>query len=125
MQAARHRPGRAACELLFDRLQVAQGSGPQDTLLVTGAAGGVGSALLQLARALTGLTVVGTASRAETRNWALEMGAHHVVSHAVADHTVGSLGAINATNLRRAHALMESGRGVGKVVLAGFNSGPA
>ncbi len=74
-----------AWELLFDRLQVVQGQQPGGTLLVTGAAGGVGSALLQLARALTGLTLVGTASRAETRGWALQMGAHHVVDHAAGD----------------------------------------
>ena len=71
-----------AWELLFDRLQVPRDAGSRGTLLVTGAAGGVGSALLQLARALTRLTVVGTASRAETRDWALQMGAHHVVDHA-------------------------------------------
>ena len=29
-------------------------------------------------------------------------------------------GKINATNLRRSHALMESGRSRGKIVLAGF-----
>jgi NADPH:quinone reductase-like Zn-dependent oxidoreductase len=36
---------------------------------------------LQLARALTGLTIVGTASRPESRQWALDLGAHHVVDH--------------------------------------------
>ena len=74
-----------AWELLFDRLQVPRGAASSGTLLVTGAAGGVGSALLQLARALTGLTVVGTASRAETLDRALQMGAHHVVDHAAGD----------------------------------------
>jgi len=35
--------------------------------------------------------------------------------------TVNSfMGAINAENMRRAHALVESGRARGKVVLAGF-----
>jgi NADPH:quinone reductase-like Zn-dependent oxidoreductase len=29
-------------------------------------------------------------------------------------------GPINAGNLRRAHAAMESGRGIGKIVLSGF-----
>jgi NADPH:quinone reductase-like Zn-dependent oxidoreductase len=29
-------------------------------------------------------------------------------------------GLINATNLRRAHALIESGRSTGKIVLSGF-----
>ncbi len=46
-----------------------------------GAAGGVGSILLQLARRLTGITLIGTASRAETRQWALDQGAHHVIDH--------------------------------------------
>lgn len=208
-----------AWELLFDRLQVPQGPESRGVLLVTGAAGGVGSALLQLARGLTGLTVVGTASRPETREWALQMGAHHVVDHAAGDlaaqvralgiaevacaasltHTDTHLaaladilapqgrlaliddpapldirllkrksislhwefmftrplfgtadmarqgeilaqvarladagilrtslaahyGTINASNLRRAHALMESGRAGGKVVLEGFGA---
>ncbi len=213
-----------AWELLFDRLQLAQATQAGGTLLVTGAAGGVGSALLQLARALTGLTLVGTASRPETREWALQMGAHHVVDHAAGSAEAGGpslaaqvralgirqvdyvaslthtdthfaqladilapqgrlaliddpapldirllkrksislhwefmftrplfgtpdlarqgeilaevarlvdagqlrstmtahFGAINAANLRRAHALLESGRGRGKVVLEGF-----
>jgi NADPH:quinone reductase-like Zn-dependent oxidoreductase len=33
-----------------------------------------------------------------------------------------SFGAINAANLRRAHALIESGRAKGKIVLEGFES---
>jgi hypothetical protein len=31
-----------------------------------------------------------------------------------------NLGAINATNLKQAHALVESGKTMGKVVLSGF-----
>ncbi|NYT85254.1 zinc-binding alcohol dehydrogenase family protein [Pollutimonas harenae] len=71
-----------AWELLFDRLRV-QAADPADhnVLLVIGAAGGVGSILTQLARTLTGMTVIGTASRAETRDWVLEHGAHHVINH--------------------------------------------
>src|SRR5581483_5489262 len=34
--------------------------------------------------------------------------------------TTASFGRINAENLRRAHALIESGRAQGKIVLAGF-----
>ncbi|WP_028537212.1 zinc-binding alcohol dehydrogenase family protein [Paludibacterium yongneupense] len=71
-----------AWELLFDRLKVQHADPAQDNrLLVVGAAGGVGSILLQLARALTGLTVIATASREETRAWASECGAHHVIDH--------------------------------------------
>ena len=46
-----------------------------------GGAGGVGSMTIQLARALTGLTVIATASRPETAAWARKLGAHHVIDH--------------------------------------------
>ncbi len=71
-----------AWELLFERLQVSEGSVDQgQSLLIVGAAGGVGSILTQLARRLTGLTVIGTASRPETQAWVRELGAHHVIDH--------------------------------------------
>jgi zinc-binding alcohol dehydrogenase family protein len=71
-----------AWELLFERLQIAEGSADQgQSLLIVGAAGGVGSILTQLARRLTGLTVIGTASRPETQSWVRELGAHHVIDH--------------------------------------------
>ncbi|MCD4487362.1 zinc-binding alcohol dehydrogenase family protein, partial [Chromobacterium vaccinii] len=71
-----------AWELLFDRLQVLANQQPSGKkLLVVGAAGGVGSILVQLARQLTGLTVIGTASRPETQAWVKELGAHHVIDH--------------------------------------------
>ena len=70
-----------AWELLFDRLGVPRNGGAGQTLLVVGAAGGVGSILVQLAAKLTGLTVIGTASRPETRDWVTAMGADHVVNH--------------------------------------------
>lgn len=71
-----------AWELLFDRLKVPEGTVPSgDSLLVIGAAGGVGSVLVQLARKLTGLTVIGTASRPETSKWVSDLGAHHVIDH--------------------------------------------
>ena len=205
-----------AYELLFDRLRVPKNGGAGQTLLVTGGAGGVGSILIQLARQLTQLRVVATASRAETRAWCLALGAHAVIDHskplaaelkaagigevdmvasltqtgqhyaqiieslkpqgqlAVIDDLPtldamplktksislhwemmfarsrfetldiaeqgallaevaalvdagrirttanASFGAINAANLRKAHALIESGKAQGKVVLAGF-----
>jgi zinc-binding alcohol dehydrogenase family protein len=68
-----------AWELLFDRLGVTPQT--QGALLVVGAAGGVGSILTQLARQLTSLTVIGTASRPETQAWVRELGAHHVIDH--------------------------------------------
>ena len=205
-----------AYELLFDRLGVAKGGGAGQTLLVVGGAGGVGSILIQLARQLTALRVIATASRPETRQWCLDLGAHAVIDHSqpLAEALVAggfgevdlvasltqtehhytqiiaslkpqgrlgliddmpmldamplkskalslhwelmftrsmfetpdmaeqgkllaevaalvdagrirstfssSFGTINAANLRKAHALIESGKALGKVVLAGF-----
>jgi zinc-binding alcohol dehydrogenase family protein len=70
-----------AWELLFDRLGVQEGGGEGQTLLIVGAGGGVGSILTQLARKLTRMTIIGTASRAETQKWVLELGAHHAIDH--------------------------------------------
>lgn len=71
-----------AWELLFERFGLKRGNQPTgEALLIIGAAGGVGSILLQLARRLTSLTVIGTASRQETAEWVLSLGAHHVVDH--------------------------------------------
>jgi zinc-binding alcohol dehydrogenase family protein len=71
-----------AWEILFDRLRVPYGRKcGSGTLLIINGAGGVGSILIQLARRLTGLTVVATASRPETIDWVRTMGAHHVIDH--------------------------------------------
>src|SRR6202163_3432085 len=71
-----------AWELLFDRLGAVPGESVDPrTLLITGGAGGVGSILTQLARRLTGLTVVATASRPESQQWCLDLGAHAVIDH--------------------------------------------
>ncbi len=69
-----------AWEMLFDRLQVPVDETPA-SLLIIGGAGGVGSITAQLARKLTGLKVIATASRRETADWCREMGAHDVVDH--------------------------------------------
>ena len=72
-----------AWELLFDRLGAVPGKSVDPrTLLIVGGAGGVGSILTQLARRLTGLTVVATASRPESQKWCLDLGAHAVIDHA-------------------------------------------
>ncbi|EIV2085798.1 zinc-binding alcohol dehydrogenase family protein [Klebsiella aerogenes] len=70
-----------AWELLFHRLGVQEGGNGGDTLLIVGAAGGVGSILTQLASKLTNMTVIGTASRPESQKWVREAGAHHVIDH--------------------------------------------
>jgi NADPH2:quinone reductase len=71
-----------AWEALFDRLRITRGGTPQgDAILITGGAGGVGSIAVQLARRLTGLKVITTASRPETRAWCEQMGAHHILDH--------------------------------------------
>lgn len=73
-----------AWELLFERLQIRQDTGDQgQSLLIVGAAGGVGSILTQLARQLTGLKVIGSASREKTQAWVRELGAHAVVDHSL------------------------------------------
>lgn len=71
-----------AWEMLFDRMTIAEGGHDGESLLVIGAGGGVGSILVQLARRLTKLKVIGTASRDETANWVRDLGAHHVIDHA-------------------------------------------
>jgi NADPH:quinone reductase len=207
-----------AWETIFDRLRIRIGKPAKaGSLLIIGGAGGVGSIATQLARRLTGLTVIASASRPETQTWCREMGAHHVIDHrqplakqvkeivpggvdyvlaltktedrfneiiealapqgalALIENVAApldvnkmkpkcislhwefmfararyettdmdeqgrllnevaglvdaglirstmkeNLGLINAVNLKRAHALVESGRTVGKVVLAGF-----
>lgn len=73
--------GITAWEILFDSLRLAEGGGHGESLLVIGGAGGVGSILVQLAKQLTELTVIATASRPETVAWVQQMGADHVVNH--------------------------------------------
>lgn len=206
-----------AYEVLFDRLKVQDAvPGAARSILIIGGAGGVGSIAIQLARVLTDLTIITTASRPETQSWVKDLGAHHVIDHSkplaaqvealglgapsfifstnnTADHVgdiaavvapqgrlaviddpkaldivafkrkavsvhwefmfvrpmfqtadmiehhnlltkvaglvddgkvhttlTETLGLINAANLKKAHALIESGRTKGKIVLAGF-----
>ncbi|RDV05439.1 zinc-binding alcohol dehydrogenase family protein [Undibacter mobilis] len=71
-----------AWEMLFDRLGVKPAKTPDGrAVLVIGGGGGVGSIMIQLARRLTGLTIIATASRQETRDWCLKLGADHVIDH--------------------------------------------
>lgn len=72
-----------AWEMLFDRLDVTKPvPGAANAIVIVGGAGGVGSIAIQLIRALTGVTVIATASRPETREWVKALGAHHVIDHA-------------------------------------------
>jgi NADPH:quinone reductase len=64
---------------LFERFGLTAESGGE--LLVLGAAGGVGSVMIQLAKALTKVRVIATASRGDSRDWALKMGADVVINH--------------------------------------------
>ncbi|MBN8893001.1 MAG: hypothetical protein BGP12_10785 [Rhodospirillales bacterium 70-18] len=70
-----------AWEMLFDRLALPRQPAAAGTLLIIGGAGGVGSIAIQLARRLTAARVIATASRAETRDWCLRLGAHDVIDH--------------------------------------------
>ncbi|KHF24982.1 zinc-binding alcohol dehydrogenase family protein [Solemya velum gill symbiont] len=73
-----------ALELLFDRLglkEASENEAEQERLLIVGAAGGVGSIMVQLAAQLTDATVIGTASRPESEKWIMDLGADHVINH--------------------------------------------
>ncbi|MCW5698246.1 MAG: zinc-binding alcohol dehydrogenase family protein [Rhodospirillales bacterium] len=70
-----------AYESFFDRLGIDRDGGNRgETLLIIGAAGGVGSIGIQLAK-LAGLVVIATASRPETTAWVKKLGADHVIDH--------------------------------------------
>lgn len=70
-----------AWEMLFDRLQVPKVAPENTSILVIGGAGGVGSITIQLLKQLTNLTIISTASRAETKEWIKQLGADYVIDH--------------------------------------------
>lgn len=74
--------GITAYESLFDRLRISKvASENKDTsVLIIGAAGGVGSMAIQLAKHV-GLTVIGTTSRPESTRWAKDLGADYTINH--------------------------------------------
>ena len=84
-----------AWELLFDRFGVLEGGGENESLLIIGGAGGVGSMMIQLATKFTKLNVVATASRPDTIAWCEKMGAHHVINHR--EDMKAALAALNVT----------------------------
>ena len=70
----------AAWESLFDRLKITK-IDHDKTLLLIGAAGGVGSMAIQFAKQVVGIKVIATASRAESKDWCKQMGADIVIDH--------------------------------------------
>jgi zinc-binding alcohol dehydrogenase family protein len=75
-----------AWELLFEHLAISKVSPgmkekSDEVILVVGAAGGVGSILIQLASGITGATTIATASRERSQSWLKQLGADHVIDH--------------------------------------------
>ena len=75
-----------AWELLFEHLAIKQQSPDSkdksdEVILVIGAAGGVGSILIQIAKAITGATIIATASRESSQAWVKKLGADYVIDH--------------------------------------------
>lgn len=104
-----------AWEMLFDRFGIRIGKPPASgSLLIVGGAGGVGSIAIQLARRLTGMTVIATASRPETRAWCLEHGAHHVIDHR--DAFQPQLAALGIPAVDYVFGVTESGRHLPAIV---------
>lgn len=70
-----------AYEALFDRLGIDMSGGHTgQSILIIGAAGGVGSIGIQLAKQ-AGLTIIATASRPQSSQWVTQLGANYVVNH--------------------------------------------
>lgn len=71
-----------AWEMLFDRLDISRSvPGVTPSILIIGGAGGVSSIAIQLAKVLTDITVIATASRPETQDWVISLGADYVIDH--------------------------------------------
>ena len=75
-----------AWELLFEHLAIKQqatasAEKSDEVILIIGAAGGVGSILIQIVKAITGATVIATASRESSQAWVKKLGADHVIDH--------------------------------------------
>ncbi len=70
-----------AWEALFDRLKINPAVDKDKQILIIGGAGGVGSIAIQLAKKIANLRVIATASREESRQWCLSLGADVVVNH--------------------------------------------
>ncbi|EDM26888.1 alcohol dehydrogenase, zinc-containing [Lentisphaera araneosa HTCC2155] len=69
-----------AWEMLFDRLQVEKDNANK-SILVIGAAGGVGSIMVQLIKQVTKLQLIATASRPDTVSWLEDLGVEKIINH--------------------------------------------
>ncbi|MDU5334833.1 zinc-binding alcohol dehydrogenase family protein [Enterococcus sp.] len=70
-----------AYEMLFEKMGlIAEEQQNEGTILIINGAGGVGSVATQLAK-WSGLTVITTASRKESKEWSEKMGADHIIDH--------------------------------------------
>jgi NADPH2:quinone reductase len=72
-----------AWEAIFERMGIARDAelNRGRSILIIGAAGGVGSIAIQLAKKVAGLRVIATASRPETEQWCKDLGADIVINH--------------------------------------------
>ena len=70
-----------AWEALFDRIKINPDVDAGKQILIIGGAGGVGSIAIQLAKQVARLNVIATASREESRQWCLSLGADKVINH--------------------------------------------
>ncbi len=70
-----------AWEALFDRLKINPELDSGKQILIIGGAGGVGSIAIQLAKHVAKLNVIATASREESQQWCLSMGADKIINH--------------------------------------------
>ena len=73
--------GITAWEALFDRLKVDSDLDRDKQILIIGAAGGVGSIAIQLAKQVANLNVIATASRQESQQWCQSLGADKIINH--------------------------------------------
>ena len=69
-----------AWESLFSRLRINPESDGGKRILIIGGAGGVGSIAIQLAK-IANLEVIATASREESGQWCVSLGADYIINH--------------------------------------------
>ena len=73
--------GLTSWEALFIRLGINSAKDANRNILIIGGAGGVGSLAIQLAKKVAGMTVIATASRKESQEWCLSLGADLCINH--------------------------------------------